>query len=716
MMIRVGDTILDGNVSPVIEKRWKLFEEVDSVSGDMVYNFVIPRTSKNDHTLKLSNFLNRSDKTVYNLPSRIQNESGQDILIGSLTIIDFNALEINASFISGNSTWINSISGNVSDLDLWEYGEVPANTLDNTEGLIYININKGTLGLKIWPQFHGGDSMPTAYVKTILKEIFSEIGVKISGELISEWVYQHMVIGSSGRSGSSNALIARESKAGISSPQAISTTPVVVAFDDVTNFPFFDGSENLFDVVNYRYVTNPGSYVDIEINLQLDSSVLWIVEVRRNGAPDLTRTDTSDNINILFSKYQPVSSPYMGLSNTGDYIDVVVYTAVGTSNIESGYIHVIPKYFELWYPQFLFGDMTKRTFITNIFKIFNVVPVYDDITKTITLNLFSKIKSHENIDLSNQLASVRTIDTISVLENYGASTFLRYQQDQNEDINLYNDRVQKKFGDGEIVINNSSIESTSSVEVDFTSSISQYAEAFGAYFPKIDLYSMAEGPEVEYTSVSDDGFGFALFNTSGNHNFSVSDTVRIKTSNTGRYLGIGIVRSTPSATSFTLQLTSDIGTAAGIAVSIDVSESESDSLFAFIVVPSIPISTFTNVTTFYAGVSPITSIPYAWFIKPFADLPIDEYKHQLGFESPNIKMFGGLFIKDTYYREVELMVNDPVLVLGDFNISQGVYNNLNSAKPVRLRTKEFDGLFYLNRITGYQNSSLSCEVELIKLS
>lgn len=714
-MLKVGSQYIEEQIYPVIEKRWKLFEDIAEANGDIVYDFAIIRSSTNDNILKISSFVDRTDKNIYNLPATIETEAGEQILVGFVNVIDWDGNVINATFISGNSTWIGDISGTVSELDLWSYGEPASSTSDNTEGVIYVPVNKGTLGMKIWPQFHGADSMPTAYIKTIFNKIFSDIGIKLTGDLLRDWNYQHLTVGTNSTGGSSVALINRESKAGMSSSQATSAIPVVVEFNDVTNFPNFDGIEGNFNVSTFRYVADRPMGVDIELELELSSSDLWILEVRRNGSADLTKSETSDLINVVFSKYQPTSSPYMTLNSPGDYIDITLSTnSPGT--ITGGYIHVIPKKFVLQYPQFLFGDMSKRQFVSNIFKIFNVVPVYDNITGVLECKLFKNIKASDPVDLSQELSMIKKIDTTTIIENYGATTFLKYKQDENEEVDLYNSRVQKKYGDGEINISNSLIGSESEIEVDFTSSISQYAEPFGAYFPKIDLYSMAEGTEIQYTSVSDDGSGFAQFNTSGDHGFDTGDFVRIKTSSTGSYLGIGVVRSVPSSTAFTLQITGYVGTSGGVAVSVDTSETEQETLFAFLVMASGPISTFTNTPTYYAGVTPITSLAYGWFMKPSTGLPIDDYKHQLGFEPPNPKAFKGLFLKDQYYREVELMLNDPVMVVGEFYLSNVVYNRLNSGVPVRIKTKEINSLFYINRITGFANSYTPCEIELIKLS
>lgn len=111
----------------------------------------------------------------------------------------------------------------------------------------------------------------------------------------------------------------------------------------------------------------------------------------------------------------------------------------------------------------------------------------------------------------------------------------------------------------------------------------------------------------------------------------------------------------------------------------------------------------------------ITAMPYGWFTKPGVGKQVDELKYSLAFDNPDIAGFDQITLIDSYYGTFERVINKPIL--GKFNmlLPSKEFINFDASTPKRIRTKEFNSLFFCRKIEGWDGSGNVCLVELVKL-
>lgn len=712
MMLKVGNDYLDFEDTVEVVKRVKTPDTIDS-AGDFSYAFEIPLTSKNVKLLKLG--VNRSDKIIYNNISAILELNGSQIYFGYLRVESITNF-ISCSFFSGNNNWINAIQGKmIYDLDLSSFSVVKDNlapspsiiaTWSNTEGIIYPLIDTGALKNSINKVVNS--FIPMVYVKTILPAIFQQNGFKVTGELFNDSLFNTAVVGSPIFDLPETPFYqARSSYVG-KTTQSINTTPQLVTFN-LETFPFYDGDNNNF--ASNRYTSDLDQDVSVLLELNLDASVQYAVELRRNGSTIDTLEGTSDTISTKFNS---------GLAITlqeDDYIEVWMSVSSGSVNIESGSLKIKIIRFNKVYPQFLLGNMTQTDFIYNIFTMFNVIASFDQFTNTVTLNLFKNISSKPEQDLSAYISEY-DIDFIEVIGEVSKRNLFTYESTEDEDNQTFNDQAEIQWGGGVIEPNNDYISGDNRRTVNFVAPFNYFNETFGANLANFGLVNAQVGEAEDagntISSVTDSG-GNALFTTSADHGLDVSDSVYIIETNTGQYIGIGLVNSVPTTTTFTLfQVPFESGPAVtGTVVRVDYNENNTTGVFIGTVIPSMPTSDFMNGTFKYVSVE-VDEVAYLYFLKTDINKPIDSMRESLAFG--NQFGYNQITLLDKYYAETERYFNDPVKIKAVMNIPFKVFNDLDFSRPVRVKTKDFDIKSFILENEGWVSSNSPCLFELVKLS
>jgi hypothetical protein len=111
MMIKINGEYLDFDGDIDIEKKIKLFEEIDTVDGDVSFSFDVDLNSHNISLLKP--FPDLLSKTVYQtIDCEIENDSGININSGTLRIEKVVGRTAVCSFLGGNSNWFAMLTGN----------------------------------------------------------------------------------------------------------------------------------------------------------------------------------------------------------------------------------------------------------------------------------------------------------------------------------------------------------------------------------------------------------------------------------------------------------------------------------------------------------------------------------------------------------------------------------------------------------------------------
>lgn len=712
-MIRIGNEYLEYDGMPEVVRQVKSADTIDT-AGDFSYSFSIPLTNNNVRILKIG--INRTDTLVpYRIDCTIE-ELGTAIYSGYLRI-EAVTNNIELSFFSGNSEWFADLQGKfIYNLDLSQFKLPIVNTDPNptipatwtvTEGIVYA-FGPDVGYFKNWSGFRLPSTAfkQMVYVKNVMNAIFQQNGYKMAGELLTESRYINSIAGADDGDGVSGTPSIRKSRSAFvgKTTQSINTTPQLVTFTD-TSYPYYVGNQTNF--AGNRYTATEDISVAVKVNLTLDASTDYILELYINGASAYTVSGTGSTISIGFNDGDAISF------DEGDYAEVFMSVNSGTVNITTGDVTYKQIRFDAEYPQFLFSDMSQTDFVRSIFTMFNVVASFDPYTKTVTMNLFKNIDSVQQ-DLSQYLEGTE-LNFTEPLDDFSKNNIFQYEASDDEDQQAYNEGELVPYGGGNISPVNEFLDGTNEKEVRFSSSFSYYNEKLQANMMGLGIVDFDQGAAFSITSVADNGSGIALFTTAEPHGLNQFDYAEISSTSTGQYLGIGLVNSVPSDTTFTIQYLAfesfgSVGfTGSGFVLSS--STNISGKIFIMINIPNMLVSDFSHKSTINYSGTLYDRVAYAYFVKSDLGLPIDNYKEVLAFANPVDNGFTGITLLDSYYGHTKKYLDNPVKIRGRFRMPYHVFNNLDLTKSIRVKTAEFNSLCFSQKMVGYN----PCEIELIQL-
>ena len=712
-MIKVGNEYLEYDGMPDVVKQVKTADTIDS-AGDFSYSFSLPMTGNNMRILRIG--INRADSLInYRIPCIIE-DNGTQLYTGYLRIEAVRST-IDVSFFAGNSEWFAELVGKfIYNLDLSRFKlplvnidpnpVIPA-SWDNTEGLTYPLMDSGQLRDWSVSRVGGWAFHPMMYVKNVMDAIFQQSGYKLDGELLNESRYINAVAGADiGIDITPSISRSRSAFVGKGGTQSINTTYQLVTFTD-TSYPYYVGDQGNF--AGSRYTADEDITLRHKIRLTFDASVDYQIQLRLNGSPIDTISGTGSSVSAGFNDGgTPISA------DDGDYFEIFMSVDSGTVNILSGDWTIKLIRFDATYPQFLFADMTQSDFVRSIFYMFNVTASFDPYTKTVTANLFKNVDKLQQ-DLSEYIDSVE-LDFIETIDEFSKNNIFQYEPAEDADIQSYNEGELVPYGGGNLSPVNEFLTGDNNVSVQFASSYSYYNDRFQANLMSLGTAEFTNDSEpFEIISVADNGSGTAEFETAEPHGLSQQDYVRITSTSTGQYLGLGFVNSVDSDVLFTIQYLpfQSFGSSGftGTGYRVTGSSNYSGKVFIMINIPNMLVSDFSFNTTINYGGTLYTRVAYAYFVKSDLGLPIDNYREVLAFQNPVENGLTGVTLFDSYYNNTIRYLNDPVKLKGRFLLPHKVFNNLDLTKSIRVKTPEFNVLAFSSKLTGHN----PCEIELIKL-
>lgn len=716
-MIKANGEYLDFNGDIEIESQIKLFEDIESVNGDFSYEIEIQDNGHNRKVLGIP----RADtvKSIYqSVPSEVIDDTGQTIYRGHLQVNRISGGFIYSTFYSGNTEWFAALSAPMSSLPLYRYdvdldagGVYPSMFVD--DGLVFPVLDAGALVSRSYPSMKIEDFVPCFYVKTLFNEIFNPLGIKLQGDFIEDTIFKKLVVAANGRS--QDDVDSRSSYAQKTSSQSITGVDKILFQDDST-FPFNDGSLNNFQSSTYT--------ADVKMRVKLSFSVQVIsngtpqfstkIRVRVNGSNVKTYTKSSIiPVTYVLSKEIEVAL------EAGDVLEIYgdQDSAISMSISEGATMKVTPIFIYRIFGKSSVPNWTKLAFVSNILRLFNVLPSYNPTSKTLTLDLFNKIKSKEYVDISDEIV-IDEVDFSTLVSDYAKNNIFTYQESDDEDLRQYNISNFISYGSGNLTIDNDFIENTATiVESDFTSPITYLNGAFDMSMERINFVELSESVQRDITSVSNSS-GTPRFNISNADDyFSEEDLVRIET-DTDTYNGDWVV-DTVTSTYVTVKGGSyDVSTSGTITL-LRHRFTTDDNVYLFINVPNVGISQISSIEEITIDdSSPLTGLGIAYFNMLSNGRPINRiYKQGLSFGAINNPLAYQLSLLDTYWPLFSRILNSPVSLQATGNLKRTTFDQIKTfLRPVRVVTEETSNLYYVNRNRGYKGSERPCELELIKLN
>lgn len=749
MRIKSNNRYFDFNDAIEIEKQWKLFESLGETVGDFSYQFELPPTANN---LSMLGFPSPdAAKSIYkSVPCDIIDEDGIPFYSGSIRVESKTDKAISCSYFSGNFNWISFLSGYMSELDLSNYSRESTrtnirNSWQNDEGTIFPLLDTGLLTTRsAYGVTMVDDYTLCIFVKTLFELITKNTGVRFTGDLFKDPAFDSMILCRNTRG--KKPIEDRSSFANLTSDQAfIATTggtTVTAGFDDDSTLPYYDGAKNNYNTSGFEYTADVAMRALLEVEfvgINYASSSLnalgYFIEV--NGV-----NVAGYGVVIGVGSVPGTGTGAMKFSagvklEAGDIVNVRVNagTISGTTSvtIKAGSTFKVTPLYMLYTEgvDLVPPKWTMAQFVTNIMNLFCCLSDYDPGKQTVTINFFKDLSTKDPIDLSAHV-TLQESDFQEVVSSYFKSSTLSYQESDDEEVKGYNTSAFVKYGAGAIIIDNDYIEDKGSmVEVDFTSPVSYINPTFRCSMERVPFFTSVQVGSLNFDRVVYAG-GPAAFHLPSTLDFvyiEEGDLVRIEDSTNDLYNGEYYVEDVTGTIGSSvgrhiilggLRFSSD---ATGKAVKLSHRSTNSDAVYVLwqTKYDADQVPKYSGRASFIisekGGATIVDDVAYPYFNMLNTGNTInDQYKQSLSFGDVENDLSYQRTLIDTYWKPVERILNDPVKLFEDGLIPKDVFLSLTPLRPIRIRTKDTDGQYYLNRITGYQNRSIPCTLEIVKLA
>lgn len=721
MMLKANGEYLDFDGEIEIESQIKLFEEISTSNGDFSYDIDIQDNGQNRKALGIP--LADTVKSIYQaVPSEVIDNSGQTVYTGKLQVNRIEGGFISTTFFAGNTEWFSQLSEPLSSLPLYRYdvdfteANILASFLDDS-GIVFPIIDTGALVTRSYANFKVEDFIASFYVKTLFNEIFNPKGIKVEGDFIDSPLFQKLVVTSNGRS--QDEVRNRSTYVNKTTAQNNQAGPVKITFQDDSTFPYFDGSQDNFNTATSEYTA--------DVKMRVETTVILFASAV-SGAPNISVFELIYRINgAIYKAFSYQVNTTGGTLNrdleipleAGDVLTInVTVTAFNNVNIVSGTFKVTPVYIYKVFGVSSVPNWTQMEFVSNILRLFNVLPSYNTTTKTLTLDLFNNIKNKPYVDISNEIV-IDAIDFSEFVSSYAKNNYFKYQESDEEDLRKYNISNFISYGSGNLTVDNDYIENSADiVESDFTSPITYLNGVFDMSMERINFVELEDFDERSITSVTDSS-GTPRFNiANADDYFEPGDLVRIDTI-LDSYDGEWVV-NTVTTTYIVVNGPTFDATTTGTATLVRHKFTTDDNVYLFINAHNLePISFFSSGASILIEESTNSfNASLAYFNLLSNGRQINRvFKQSLSFGAVNHPLSSQVTLLDTYWPLFSRILNDPVMAFASGYIKKSNFEKIKTfLRPVMIQTEETRNLYYMNRNRGYKGSESPCSLELIKLN
>ena len=705
MMIKVDNEFLEFEELIEVEKQIKLFEEISTTDGDFSYAFELQKTLTNTRLLQNPLPDNISKPVYQKIPARLLSDSGAETFNGFLRIERVTQV-YHCSFFAGNNNWFGMLTGKLEELG-WDEYNIELNEMSiqsaifNTSGVVFPVVDNGVLNTRGFPLLKVEDHVAAIHVKDVFNKIFARHGIKIQGELFNDINYL-----------TATTLSTRKNEQGIEDRSAYVFTDNAPIPNDGTFYlmewtddftkPYFDGATGNFNLSTHRYIA------DVRMRLKIEAVIntpvcpfFFYMRVFKNGVaiPGVLATSDEDgNVSITHEVELVVN----------DYIEIHISADAGhgcPTTIDDATVRFTPTFVYKFFGNTILPDWTQQKYVSAILQEFNTLCSYNASNRTLTVNLFEKLKAKPAIDLSEYISNVET-DYAEFISSYGKKNLLNYNQLEDEDIkeNFI------PYASGIIDVDNDFLEDE--VEVltsDFTQPISYVNDTFKASLERTNLVTLKQDTQVEITAVADNGTGDARF-TVAEDIFALSDMVRISNSTDKFYEGDYMVVSF-GAGWIELSGVSFNGDARMDVAKMLFEYTGNDNVYLLRHVPLYSVTKFSALPSFRVENTDLFTQAYGFFnIINTGRQVSSDFINSFSFYSDDQQS-----MIDQYFRLFSKVLNDPVKIICTAHLPYHIFLQLDFLSPVKIQTEETQNVYYLNRIRGYKGSEYPCELELIKI-
>lgn len=703
MLIKVDGGYLDFDDQIEVEKQIKLFEDIATSDGDFSYAFEVERTANNTRLFN-NPMPDVLTKPVYQkIPASLINNEGTEAYTGYIRIERITKF-FECSFFSGNNNWFGLLSGPISDIDFSSYdltltsGNIQS-TFSNTEGVVFPLVDNGALLTRGINQLKIEDMVAGIYVKTIVKKIMRHHSIKLEGELLDHPEYNRLVILKNGE----NQTAIEERSAYVFSNDLfpVDGTFYQIEFTDVSTYPYFVGAQNNISQTTDRYTADVRMRLKIELSNQV-TPLFTYMRVFKNGVtiPGSFNAN-ADGI---------ISGTLVVELDTGDYIDIRMSSdPLGPIVTNAAKIRFTPEFVYKAFGNSIVPKWTQQEFVSNVIRIFNVLPSYNSKTGTLTLNLLDRIKDKDPIDLSPYIESTE-VDYVEFIGNYGKMNLLSYQEVDAPEFREYNVKNFFRYAQGNIEADNDFLDDTAdALESEFSNPIAYINRAFDMSMERLNLIEIESDETVDVTSVTDNS-GVARFNIPEDI-FVVGDLVRISESTNEGYNGDWVVSAIGSGYIELYGVPFNVN-ATGKADKMVYNYGNTDDVYLLRYIPSYSVSNFSGNSFVRLETTNLTTVSTAFFALLNTGRTIDDdFIQSLSFGGIDNEAFTQRTLIQSNFNLFSRVLNDPVKLLCAAYLPHNVFKSIDFLRPATIKSIDTSNMYYVNRVSGYGH----CTIELIKL-
>ena len=672
MRLKVGDTILDQFESTIIAQTFAVneFGELQTRQGGLSNDFNIPLTDANKVALDFPDDLNFVTRKPYNkVPAQLI-DVGTVIAIGYIRYrIVTDGKSISCSFFSDNTEWFNLIKDKkMSELDLsdynhlWEYQTIGQAIFDNkSSGYTYPIIDYGFFkeqDVSVDFDIESDHLFPAMFVNSLVDQIFKDIGWSVSGNLLSEGIYQRAIQPFSAKDFARDPITVKSREVNVTeigTPNLVKVTGAASLDIEWSNAstivnPLFDGKYNIVAGLNFTW-TKTDAPIEPEpvlaASVQKNGITISSFIINLSGSPEtrdvivsIEDEDllTSDDITLLFG---------IGSADAAGFVE---FNSGSLSlSIESDY-----EFGDEITMASTMPDIKQSDFLKYIFFTFGVVPQPNNYSKTIDLDLFKNIKPNipNAIDWSGKidLSKSYSNDYTKLLNNYSRKSRLVYQEDSNDaELSAYLAETEEIFGQGFINIDNEHLDPEKDIyEAPYSSMINIVSFDDTLYIPQIKYYEP-------------DGLGGFTKEYEPEPKIAIlSETISVEDLTLGSNLNVTIIP---------------------------------------------PVG---------AGTYGLSNINFCWFAKTAYIEEIDLIDWTLAYDPVLFSNNIGAGMKETYIKDYETILSSMKFIKAWFALNEVDISNLDFMTPVYVG--RFKSYFFINKVGDYEGSVKSTQVELIKIS
>lgn len=688
-----------------------------SVTGDVSINFSVDNNSVNR---KVLNYYGpqMTGQVAWTKQAFNRMRNGNIIDRGYIVIQSDYGDSLSCFYVSGNSNWVQLLQGLITELDF----SGVTNGKDYTQVLNYTNVDsrKSTTDGIIFPLVdwrYGGkqlsnkfwmvsstetsliptiiDLYPCFYLKSLVIEIANQNGLKLSGNLFDDSLYNSIVISPV------NGQMKRADSYNIT---AFGGDQIIVGFIvKYTSFNTINDNTGFFSYTDQKYTSDKNQLISLQLtDLLFAASNVYLY---KNGA---YLNDFGFGPGII-----PFDTPYELYLNRGDVLEIYTDTV---ATVRFNLIIKVPEIIDVndsvspahFLPSFKSIDVIK--FVINYF---GCVSTFNEYSKTITCNIVEKINTESAYDWSEYSISSTSEYTVNQAQN----NYIRLSTDNNDKfIGGYNKKHEVNFGEGNIETGNTLKANNDLYKIPFAPSYSVLTKDNVYYLPVIPLVTLVLNETRTFTSITNMGSGVSRFNGMSAGSFIYTEMIEVLDASN---ISKGYFLVSQFATTTTSAIFDFVSSYAGTIRTFNIQYNQVQPRLLS-VKPNTNLVDFTvGLSSFSMGNSPLTyssytSCAYAAFTKEKVNDTIDQWKNNLAIDNPDSGGFTDPTIKQLYFNKISKFLQNPN-IRAKMLLPESVYQSFVFDQFIYLRTENLTGYFFVDSIVNYIDGNTPCEVNLYML-